>query len=130
MDYKYKNVMVVDDNQIDLYIAEMVMMTTGFAEKVICVGSAREALDYLQPLDESSDKLPTLIFLDINMPEMTGFDFLDEYRRLPDNIRKKCIIMMLTTSLDEQDRKQAEDNEFVKRFLNKPLDRDKLAQLM
>jgi len=130
MDYKYKNVMVVDDNQIDLYIAEMVMMTTGFAEKVICVGSAREALEYLRPLDESSDGLPTLIFLDINMPEMTGFDFLDEYQRLPDNIRKKCIIMMLTTSLDEQDRKLAEDNEFVKRFLNKPLDRDKLAQLM
>ena len=130
MDYKHKYVMVVDDNQIDLYIAEMVMMTTRFAEKVICVSSAREALDYLTPLGESSDGLPSLIFLDINMPEMTGFDFLTEYRTLPENIRKKCIIMMLTTSLDEQDRRQAEDNEFVKRFLNKPLDKDKLAQLI
>jgi CheY-like chemotaxis protein len=130
MDYKYKNVMVVDDNQIDLYIAEMVMMTTRFAEKIVCVGSAKEALDYLRPLYESPDELPNLIFLDINMPEMTGFDFLNEYRHLPENIRKKCIIMMLTTSLDERDRKQAAENEFVKRFLNKPLDQDKLTQLL
>lgn len=130
MDYKYKKVLVIDDNPIDLYIAEMVMSTTRFAEKVICVNSAREALAYLKPLYESPDELPHLIFLDINMPEMTGFDFLKEYEHLPENIRKKCIIMMLTTSLDENDRRLAEENQFVNRFLNKPLDRDKIAQLM
>jgi len=130
MEYKYKNVMVIDDNQIDLYIAEMVMATTKFAEKVICKGSAKEALDYLKPLHDHAEELPSLIFLDINMPEMTGFDFLGEYQNLPETIRKKCIIMMLTTSLDENDRKQAEKNVFVQRFLNKPLDRDKIAQLL
>ena len=130
MEYKYKTVMVVDDNQIDLYIAEMVMATTKFAEKVLCMGSAKEALDYLRPLNDRPDDLPHLIFLDINMPEMTGFDFLNEYKTLPENIQKKCIIMMLTTSLDENDRKQAEENVFVQRFLNKPLDKDKIAQLM
>src|SRR5580692_5067308 len=129
MEYKYKKAMVIDDNQIDLYIAEMVMATTKFSEKVVCVSSAKEALAYLKPLYENPVELPGLIFLDINMPEMTGFDFLNEYQHLPENIRKKCIIMMLTTSLDENDRKQAEDNQFVKRFLNKPLDRDKIAQL-
>jgi CheY-like chemotaxis protein len=130
MNYKYKKAMVIDDNQIDLYIAEMVMKTTGFAETVICVNSAKEALAYLKPLYENLEELPNLIFLDINMPEMTGFDFLDEYQHLPESIRKKCIIMMLTTSLDEDDRMQAEGNQFVRKFLNKPLDKDKLAQLM
>jgi CheY-like chemotaxis protein len=130
MEYKYKKAMVIDDNPIDLYIAEMVMATTGFAEKVVCVNSAKEALAFLKPLYETPDELPSLIFLDINMPEMTGFDFLNEYQHLPENIRKKCIIMMLTTSLDDNDRTQAESNQFVRRFLNKPLDRDKLAQLM
>jgi len=130
MEYKYKKAMVIDDNQIDLYIAEMVMATTGFAEKVISVSSAKEALEYLKPLYENPEELPDLIFLDINMPEMTGFDFLNEYQHLPENIRKKCIIMMLTTSLDEDDRIQAERNQFVRKFLNKPLDREKLAQLL
>lgn len=129
MEYKYKKAMVIDDNQIDLYIAEMVMQTTKFAEKVICMSSAKEALAYLKPLYESQEELPDLIFLDINMPEMTGFDFLNEYQHLAENIRKKCIIMMLTTSLDEDDRTQAEGNQFVRKFLNKPLDRDKLDLL-
>lgn len=129
MEPKSRKVMVVDDNQIDLYIAEMVMKTTKFADEVICMGSARQALDYLKPLHDRPEELPYLIFLDINMPEMTGFDFLNEYKSLPENIRKKCIIMMLTTSLDENDRKLAEENVFVQRFLNKPLDKDKIAQL-
>lgn len=127
MEYKYKKVMVIDDNEIDLYIAEMLMATAGFAEKVVCVSSAKEALAHLKALSTDPDELPQFIFLDINMPEMTGFDFLNEYQFLAENIKKRCIIMMLTTSLDEDDRKKAEHNQFVRRFLNKPLDRDKLS---
>lgn len=130
MEYKYKKAMVIDDNPIDLYVAKVVMAGSGFAESVLCINSAREALAHLRSLGETPAEIPDFIFLDINMPEMTGFDFLDEYRHLPEDIRRKCIIMMLTTSLDETDRVRAEGNEFVKRFLNKPLDKTKVAELM
>ncbi|TDW95936.1 response regulator [Dinghuibacter silviterrae] len=128
MDYKFKKVLVVDDNEIDLYIAEVVMKNYGFAEDVVCVSSAREALEYLRPLQDNPEELPHYIFLDINMPEMSGFDFLDEYQHLPENIRKRCIVMMLTTSMDREDRIRAESNQFVQKFLNKPLDKEKLSQ--
>src|ERR1044072_1850918 len=124
--YKYKRVMVVDDNEVDRYVSELVMEKTGFAEKVYLVESARDALDQLKTLEATPDELPHLIFLDINMPIMSGFDFLDEYQQLSERIRKNCIIMMLTTSLNEKDRERAEDNPFVCRFVNKPLDKDKL----
>lgn len=129
MEYKYKKAMVIDDNEIDLYVAEVVMKNTGFAAEVICVDSAKAALAYLKPLHANPEAIPDLIFLDINMPEMSGFDFLEEYQHLPDNIRRKCIIMMLTTSLDQADHVRAQGNEFVHRFLNKPLDKGKLADL-
>lgn len=128
MEYKHKKVMVIDDNEIDLYVADVVIRNTKFAEQVICMPSGKEALDYLKPLFSEPEEIPEFIFLDINMPEMTGFEFLTEYQHLPENIRKKCIIMMLTTSLNEDDRLQAERNEFVHKFMNKPLDKNKLAE--
>jgi CheY-like chemotaxis protein len=127
MEYKYKKVMVIDDSDADLYIAEMVIDAAKFAEKVICMSSGKEALAFLKPLFSAPEELPQLIFLDINMPGMTGFEFLNEYQHLAEDIRKKCIIMMLTTSLNDDDRSKAEKNEFVTKFLNKPLDREKLA---
>lgn len=127
MGYKYKTVMVIDDSETDLYIAEVMIEAAGFAEKVICLDSGKKALAHLRSLS-NPEELPDLIFLDINMPGMTGFEFLNEYKHLPESIRKKCVIMMLTTSLNEDDRLQAEGNEFVHKFLNKPLDKEKLAE--
>lgn len=129
MAYKHRKVLVIDDNEVDRYVSELVMERYGFAEEVVCLESAMEGLEFLKGHEANPETLPDLIFLDINMPVMSGFDFLDEYRKLSETIQRHCIIMMLTTSLDEADKKRAEKNEFVYRFLNKPLDKDKLEQI-
>jgi CheY-like chemotaxis protein len=123
----YKKVMVIDDNEIDLFVAEYILEKHSFSEKVVCVPSARQALDYLVSFEATPDDLPDLIFLDINMPIMSGFDFLEEYEKLSESIRKHCIIMMLTTSLNENDREKAASNRYICSFLNKPLDQAKIA---
>jgi len=124
--YKYKKVMVIDDNEIDRYVAELVMEKNLFAQKVVCIESGRDALDYLFALEGNPEEVPQLIFLDINMPEMNGFEFLIEYEKLSESIKNNCIIMMLTTSLHEEDRIKAKENKYVFKFLNKPLSKDKL----
>jgi len=122
----YKKVMVVDDNETDLYVSEFVIKKTAFAEQIVCVESAEDALNYLVSFENQPDEIPDLIFLDINMPLMSGFDFLVEYDKLSDTIKKHCIIMMLTTSLNEQDKQKAEANKYVRSFLNKPLTKEKI----
>jgi CheY-like chemotaxis protein len=125
----HKKVIVIDDNEIDRYIAETVIVKNSFSEKVISVESAKEALKYLVSFENTPEELPDLIFLDINMPEMTGFDFLDEYEKLSENIKKNCIIMMLTTSINQEDRTQAEACKYVYGFMNKPLDHEKIRNI-
>lgn len=127
--YKYKMVMIIDDNEIDRYVGESVIRIHNFAEAVINVEAAKDALEYLIAHQDQPELLPQLIFLDINMPEMNGFEFLDEYEHLPDSIKTNCIVMMLTTSLHEEDKQKADTCKYVYRFLNKPLNPEKLNSM-
>jgi CheY-like chemotaxis protein len=124
----YKKVMVIDDNEVDRYIASRNIRKYGFADEVVVQDSARSALQYLLQL-KSEDELPHLIFLDVRMPELDGFGFLREYEKLPGAFRKNCIVMMLTTSLNCQDHETASKNRFIKCFVSKPLDQDKLTMI-
>lgn len=126
---KHKKVMVIDDTAVDRYIAQHVIKKFNFAEETISMESAKKALNYLAEFAGQEEKLPQYIFLDIRMPEIDGFGFLDEYSKLPDPVKKNCIIMMLSTSLDPDDHKRASENKFVTKFLNKPLDREKLEEI-
>src|ERR1051326_7662990 len=103
MNYQFKKVMVIDDNHIDRYIAQMNIQVAAFAEEIVLKESARKGYEYLESLASRPDELPQIIFLDIKMPEIDGFGFLEMYNGLPEMIQKNCIIMMLTSSLSQED---------------------------
>ena len=127
--FNYHKVMVVDDAKIDRYIAEKVISKYSFAEEVVSVDSAKGARYYLSNHTANEEGLPDLIFLDINMPEMNGFGFLEEYKKLPENVKRKCIIVMLSSSLHPEDKELALQNPYVCQFLNKPLTEQKLQDV-
>jgi CheY-like chemotaxis protein len=127
---KFKKVMVIDDNEIDRYIANRNITKYDFAEEVITMESSRAALNFLDSIKDQPHELPQLIFLDIRMPEIDGFGFLEEYAKLSDSVKQNCIIMMLTTSLNPSDHERAANNKYVNRFLNKPLDKEKIDTLI
>ena len=125
----FKKIMVIDDNPTDRYIAKRMAEKYHFAEEIILQESALEALNYIRSLENTPDLLPQFIFLDINMPGMNGYEFLEEYANLSESIRTNCIVLMITTSIHPDDFKRAENNPSVFRFLNKPLDREKFRLL-
>jgi CheY-like chemotaxis protein len=121
----FKKILVIDDNPTDRYIAKRMAEKYHFAEEIILQESALEALEYIRSLENTPNLLPQFIFLDINMPGMNGYEFLEEYKKLSEIVRTKCIILMITTSIHPDDFMRADNNPFVFRFLNKPLDREK-----
>jgi len=123
----FKKILVIDDNPTDRYIAKRMAEKHNFAEEIILYESARKALEYIQSLEEEPHLLPQFIFLDINMPDMNGYEFLDEYSKISETIKTNCIIMMITTSIHPEDLKRAENNPSVIRFLNKPLNKEKFG---
>jgi CheY-like chemotaxis protein len=113
--------MLVDDNEIDNIINEKIIESNDFAETILVFQTGRDGLDYLIAHKDKVDALPEIIFLDINMPIMDGFQFLDEFEKLDANVLNKCKIIMLSSSISPKDIDRAASSKHVKKYLNKPL---------
>lgn len=117
----YKFVMLIDEDEIDNIINQKIIESNNFSEKVQVFQTGSEALDFLRANAKIAENLPDLIFLDINMPIMDGFQFLEEFEKLDNQILDKSKIIMLSSSISPRDIDRAASNRFVKKYLNKPL---------
>ena len=124
---KYAKVLLIDDNTLDNFVNKKLIEMNNFAAKTEVHESAQAALDYLK--NEKTENLPDIIFLDIMMPVMDGFQFLEAFDSLSETIQKKCKIIMLSTSDSFKDLNRANKNRFVHKFLNKPLNEQVLGAI-
>ena len=124
---KYNFVLVVDDNEMENSMTLAILNQNGFCNDVKAHCKPHEALQFLQTCQP--ENLPDIIFLDINMPDMDGFAFLEEFEKLPATVHKKSKIVMLSSSDSFKDLNRANKNKFVRRFLNKPLTQNMLQAI-
>jgi CheY-like chemotaxis protein len=132
MKKKLKSVMLIDDDECTNLLNSMVVEEMNCAERIQVIPNAREAFaSFKAGLNDSSDALiPELIFLDINMPVMDGWEFLAEFEKLSHEQKSKAIVVMLTTSFNPEDHLRALQIESVAAFRNKPLSVEILKEIL
>lgn len=135
MKQKLNCILVIDDDEPTNFFTRIILEEAGCCEHIKTVQSGQEALNYLgeseKPgADSSVFPSPDLIFLDINMPAMNGWEFLDEYRKLSIPSQHKILMVMLTTSLYPDDMAKAKERSEISGFENKPLTVEKIETII
>ena len=130
---RYKTAMLIDDNEIDNFINEKMLESTGFAERIQIYTNGLCAMEFFKNLERDKqlnrDMIPDVVFLDINMPLMDSFQFLQVFGDINKDITKGCKIVILTTSINPSDKQKSLKNEYVVDFINKPLTKEGLDKL-
>jgi CheY-like chemotaxis protein len=135
-------ILLIDDDEATNYLNRLIISRTGRAKHVKAWQNAEEALECLAGTNKTegmgnpcakpdpSCTKPDLIFLDINMPGWDGWDFLDEYKRLPMDKKGKTVIVMLTNSFNPDDERRARQESLIAGFMNKPLTTDAVEEVI
>ena len=121
---------VIDDSKLDCFIAEKIIRNTGRSESIKSFLQASEALTYIAESPEPEDGLKTILLVDIQMPVMNGFEFVESFDRLPKEKREHYIIYVLSSSINENDLNRVRYHSSVIQFLNKPLTSNTLSALL
>ncbi len=124
-------ILLVDDDDTTNFLSQMLLKRMAIADTILVAGNGQEALDLLQArcVPAVTSTCPTLILLDMKMPRMNGFEFLQAYAQRPPAENPAVVIIMLTTSLNPRDVDHLHDLP-VSGYLAKPLTRDKIDQLL
>lgn len=116
-----QTILFVDDDEISNFVSVKTIEDARIADHILSVTSAREALDLIQEGINGQGLYPDLIFLDINMPVMSGWDFLDEYRKMKEELPRPIKIIILTSSVYQHDKEKASTYQEVDDYTLKPL---------
>ena len=127
-----RSILLIDDDPITNMInTKIIEKGLDLDYKVVAFTNPYEAIQQLQQWSASAeDEFPGILFLDINMPQMDGWEFLEEFQKLPASALEKCSVVMLSSSIDRDDIERSRTYKVVREFISKPLTADILKALL
>lgn len=127
----FNTVILIDDDGLSNYVSEMTIKVNNFGKEIFTFMTAKGAFSFLEKAVENEGiiQFPAVIFLDITMPELDGWDFLNAYRILPVKIKEKLQLYILSSSVDERDILKSKLHPDVCGFISKPLSREILSTI-
>lgn len=124
-----RSFMLIDDDEIFNFLNKRILELSGTAGKISIFTSAQQALEWLNAHLEKEGSWPEIILLDIRMPMMDGFEFLDHFIQLPEKNIQKVKVFMLTSSIDERDRSRSRNYPVVYGYYSKPMTPEILREM-
>jgi CheY-like chemotaxis protein len=125
---KFTDVLLVEDDPITIMVCDRIIKMSSFAEKVKSCENGKVGIEYLSSL-AADCSAPTIIFLDINMPVMNGWDFLEEFDKIKSRFKSLPRIYLLSSTVDPEDYKKAKKFTLVQDFISKPLSKEALQNI-
>ena len=125
-----ETICLVDDDDVYQYIMERTIIKKGLAQSILKFMDGEEAISFIQEHLENEAALPDVIFLDLNMPVMDGWDFLAEFDKLKSSIQKKISIFIVTSSVNDPDIQKAKTFPEVSGYIIKPITEETLFEVM
>ena len=123
-------VALIDDDEIVKFITETVIESTNLVNKIKTFSNGEQAINFLKSNSEKRDLLPEIILLDLNMPIMDGFAFLEKYILLKPKLGKKITIYVVSSSISPTDTERINKISEVSDYLIKPITREKFEEIV
>lgn len=125
-----RNMTLIDDDDIFVFLTKKAIQTTNLVELIKVFGNGLDAINFLKENCNNADTLPEIILLDLSMPIMDGWQFMDEFTKLAPKIDKKITIYICSSSISPSDVLLAKKNNLVSDYIIKPVSKEKLIELI
>ncbi len=132
MGQKVELACIIDDDKIYVNLVKKIIEIKKLSENLLIYKNGKEALDYFKDIMENTtdeEKLPDIIFLDLNMPVMDGWEFLNEFIKIKNNLNKKITLYVVSSSIDPRDLERAKSFNLVTDYLIKPIELKKFEKI-
>ncbi len=127
---KIKKIALVDDDEIFVFLTSKTIENTHLVDMIKVFGNGLEAINFLKQNLEKPDLLPEIIFLDLSMPIMDGWQFLEEFVKMNPKIGREIVIYICSSSISPDDIKRAKAISAVSDYIVKPISKDKLVEIL